>query len=87
MATVDMRHVNFWLPPDYRPNTQRTAPHKHHGGSALTTANSRNPGVPLYNEAGSRLKHSGKSKSPIVAPQDQEFPTYSRGDRAKARGT
>jgi hypothetical protein len=86
MATVDMRHVNFWLPPDFRANTQRTTSQKHRGSAA--DANSQNQGVPLYKEAGSRLQNSSKSKSKsAVVMQRHEFPTHSKDDSVKAQGT
>jgi hypothetical protein len=86
MATVDMRHVNFWLPPDFHPNTQRTAEKKPHSGSAAA-ASSRNQAVPLYGKAGSRLQNSSKSKpKSAVVTQQHEFPTLSEDDSVKAQG-
>jgi hypothetical protein len=87
MAAVDMRRVKFWLPPDYRPITQCTASQKYHHVSAFATTNSKNQAVPLYNKAGSKLKHSGKSKSVVAAPQEHECSTHSKGDKVKAQGT
>jgi hypothetical protein len=62
MATVDMRHVDFWHPPDFRPNTQRIASQKDNRGSAAATT-SQNQVMPLYNNAGSRFQNSSKSNS------------------------
>jgi hypothetical protein len=89
MATVDMAHVNFWLPPDFRPNTQRTASQSRHRGSAAATA-SQNQAMPLYNKAGSRHQNSSRSKfkpKPSVETDRPRFTTRHRGGGIKARGT
>jgi hypothetical protein len=86
MATVDMRRVNFWLPPDFPPNTQRTSLQKHHRGSVSTAAKSRNKAVSLCNKAESMLKRSGDSKPAVVLTQKHEFSTYSKVDGVKFQG-
>jgi len=86
MAAVDMRHVNFWLPADCRPNTQRAAPKKNHRGSVVT-ASSRNQTVPLYSKAGSRLPHCGISRSAVVVTQTHGFSNHPVGDGDKTQGT
>jgi hypothetical protein len=89
MTTVDMGHVNFWVPPDFRLDTQRTASQKHHRGSAAATA-SQNQAMPLYNETGSRHQNSSKSKfkpkSPVVTDRPG-FTTRHGDDGIEARGT
>jgi hypothetical protein len=84
MATVDMRHVNFWLPPDFRPNMQSTASQKHHRGSAAA-ANSRSQAVPLYSKAGSRLTHSGISRSAVVTQEHDLLHLWVIESRRKVR--
>jgi hypothetical protein len=86
MATVDMRHVNFWLPPDFRPDTQRTASQKHHRGSAAA-ATSQNQAVPLYNKAGSKLQNSSKFKSKSAVVNNRHGFTTRPRDRIEAQGT
>jgi hypothetical protein len=88
MATVDMRHVNFWLPPDFRPNMQRTGSQKHNRGSAAAT--SQNQAMPLYDKAGSRLQNGSKSKfkpKSAVVTDRRGFTTRSVDDRIEAQGT
>jgi hypothetical protein len=87
MATVDMRRVNFWLPPDFPPNTQRTSLQKHHRGSVSAAAKSRNKVVSLCKKAESTLQPTGESMSAIVLTQKHEFSTYSKVDGVKLRGT
>lgn len=86
MAAINMRHLNFWLPPDFRPNTQHATSQKHHRGS-VAAANSRNQAVPLCKKVGSRLTHSGISRSAAVVTQEHEFSNQPVGDKVKTRGT
>jgi hypothetical protein len=58
--------VNFWLPSDFRPNTQHPSLHKHHRGPVSTTVKSRNKAVSLCNKAESTLERSKESKSAVV---------------------
>lgn len=89
MATVDMRHVNFWLPPDFRPNSQRTTSH-HRGPAAAPT--SQKQAVPLCNKAGRRPQNSSKSKAKSksksgVVTDRHGFATRSTDDSTAPQGT
>jgi hypothetical protein len=84
MAAVDMRRVNFWLPPDYSP-TQRKASHKqkHRHRPASATADSRKKAVPLYDKEPA-VDQSGQSHSAAAVTEGCELSTHS--DRAKTQG-
>jgi hypothetical protein len=86
MAAVDMRRVNFWLPPDCSP-TQGKASHKqrHRHRPASATADSRNKAVPL-NDKESAIDQSGQSQSAAAVTEGCELSTHSEGDRAKTQG-
>jgi hypothetical protein len=89
MAIVDMRHVNFWLPPDFRPNTQRTTSH-HRGPAAAPT--SQNQAVPLCNKAGHKPQDSSKSKAKTKSKSGgvtdrHGYGTRTIDDRIEAQGT
>jgi hypothetical protein len=80
MATVNMRRVNFWLPPDFRPNPQHTS-RKHH------RANLRSKRVSLYNNGESTLKRSGESQPTTVVTRELEFSTHSKADGVEFQDT
>lgn len=71
MATVDMRHVQFWQPPNSSFCTQRPASHKH-GRSASITTNSQNQ--PVHQKADSTLK-CGRDLTGVDNKADEYFPS------------
>jgi hypothetical protein len=87
MAAVDMRHVNFWLPPDFYPDTQHTTSQKHGRGSAAA-ANLRDQGLSQYKKAESRLQSSSKSKPKSgVVTQQHGFQIHCEDDNFNPQGT
>lgn len=88
MNTVDMRYVEFWHPPPFSPNTQRTAYQERHRGPAAATTSPEQ--AVLCDKAGSRIQNSSKPKSKPMSAVEADrhgFAARSIDDRTKAQGT